>query len=108
MVDYSKSLPWKARDLAGNEVIPHPDGQPWKKSCGDKNHRKGDPIRGYDWWCAYRRNQEGNTARCSIKHPANPHPIADEERFFCVHRQTEDGFHRVCAGWHCCHHGKEK
>lgn len=81
----------------GNQPLnPHPDGKPWTKCC---------------------RSLEDNSIQCQCfmkKPPANKSRfqifvnfgsgiikglMTEKGRFFCVHRSTDDGFHRECAGW---------
>jgi hypothetical protein len=65
----------------------HPDGQPWKKCCRGMATPLGDSPTTFN--CAYvdKRLRKSNPT-------TNP--------FVCIHR-TQDGKHRVCAGWHACH-----
>jgi hypothetical protein len=66
----------------------HPDGQPWKKCCGSKCNDVAD-MHGDMVSCICKR---GLTKKTGYGMHSNP--------FVCVHRMTEDGFLRVCAGWH--------
>lgn len=85
----------------GVAVYPHPDKQPWPKCCGDKND-KGKNLPG-ECYCAYRRNNSDGTARlgvhCEKTSFGSPMFSKVEEPFYCCHRMTLDGYHRVCAGW---------
>jgi hypothetical protein len=84
--------------LSGWMVNPHPDGQPWAKCCGTKGltsctclTRK--PIIG-------RSRLEGIIADGThFQGPPLAEALKAGDRFFCVHRSTDDGFHRECAGW---------
>ncbi len=91
-------------------TAPHPDGKPWPKCCGSKDH-KGPGVDPADY-CAFRRNEPDpwsrsyNQARCCLTKPTGS---LDEYiknggvpgRFMCMHRQ-DGGYLRVCAGWHAC------
>lgn len=87
-------------DYGKTKIEAHPDGCPWLKCCGSKCNSV----------CAYRRHygrsrieKMGKIARHNTA--AAPELCQTVEslnngaRFFCMHR-TDDGFHRVCAGWH--------
>lgn len=72
----------------GNSLIephvPHPDGRPWLKACGECALRASDPQQighAYQQWIA-----EG-VPGCL---------------FYCVHR-FDDGKHRVCACYATLH-----
>lgn len=81
--------------LGGYDIKPHPDGKPWSKCCTGP----------YD---------TETKCRCFMKKPKRNKSRFDlgwadgelgirlknlKQRFFCVHRETDDGYHRECAGW---------
>lgn len=69
----------------------HPDGKAWKKCChGDCDISPGQTIN-----CAF------VDRRLPVKSPR-----IGKNPFVCIH-QEEDGFLRVCAGWHACYGKKE-
>jgi hypothetical protein len=75
-------------DLEGeamtSPLVPHPDGHPWRKACGECALRTSDPQGlGYNYqrWVA-----EGTPGRL----------------FYCVHRDYA-GFRRVCACYAALH-----
>ena len=102
-------------------VNPHPDGQPWPRCCGQKNDKSLSEQAGsggFGCQCVMRK-PPGKPSRCDIimqggsavmsngtlvdVSDAHHRLIAlhDEKgRFFCVHRKTDDGYHRECAGWY--------
>jgi hypothetical protein len=66
----------------------HPDGHAWAKCCcGDRDISPGQVIN-----CAF------IDKRIRAKNPQY-----DGLPFVCVHRVTEDGYVRVCAGWDKCY-----
>lgn len=78
---------------------PHPDGKPWGKCCGEANDT--------DCMCLMRkpRNEPSrfNKILKGLYNPVDADGLArlamENGRFFCMHRKTDDGFHRECAGW---------
>lgn len=90
--------------LAPFTANPHPDGKPWDKCCGVKGDTecmcftrkpKNAPSR-FDqvfkanmrfWW-------PSENAIKTVKAL-----LAENGRFMCCHRKTEDGYNRECAGW---------
>lgn len=80
----------------------HPDGQPWTKCCGCKENNAETGYMPFEW-CAYRRNGEDKSARVrklTLINGVETRHYHHGGRFVCAHRTTEEGFHRVCAGWH--------
>ena len=77
------------------DPMPHPDGQPWVKCC------KG--VMDNDQHCqCFMKKPTNNISRC--EEFAGHADVAEsmtngQDRFFCVHRKTDDGYHRICAGW---------
>jgi hypothetical protein len=68
------------------DAVMHPDGKPWQKCC---------------------KSGEGDFAPCGCAVTRGAINIESFEKkdkreipFVCCHRKTEDGFYRVCAGWH--------
>src|SRR5215469_4958707 len=96
-------------------LTPHPDGQAWPKSCKNIDGHKG-------FCCAFVKAQESGARLTLAKGGgmADAYPLKDnpdklkakDVPFFCAHRLTEDGHHRVCAGWDACfgnkHHESRK
>lgn len=81
-------------------LLPHPDGKPWGKCCGEK----GDKL----CMCLMRKPKNdqsrfdlimGEPTLSSFAKNSLVPVVAENGRFFCVHRKTDDGFHRECAGW---------
>lgn len=94
--------------ICNSVVLPHPDGQPWTKCCGDKANNEDGCM------CLMRKPKNGRSrytkGMTELKSPQMAPEIRsgwislenlrkEGGRFFCVHRTTEDGFHRECAGW---------
>ena len=112
--------PMEQAILGGNFGIkPHPDGKPWPKCCG-KPGDDSDLFGGCKCFVRKPPDKESRLDRVlagdpSMKFPSGFRPTSEEEyqkivaetkqciaengRFFCVHRSTDDGFHRECAGW---------
>jgi hypothetical protein len=83
----------------------HPDGQAWKKCCrGARVKRNPDIVN-----CAYadkRRTKKDDLAgrmTCDGSHDST----AATQPFVCSHRH-DNGYLRVCAGWHSCHGEKNE
>lgn len=74
---YAKSNPLE------KSFPPHPDGKPWAKCC--------------------RSEQTGDYVNCAFIDGRGEGPMTAP--FFCAHR-NDDGYLRVCAGWHA-KHGKD-
>jgi hypothetical protein len=106
--DYSdcSALPCSNRKL-------HPDGQPWKKCCrgstiGEFNKQMGFPPSPDDdklLNCAFiDKRIVVKEEKGIIERPKQTGPIhrtdPRAEPFVCYHRTTDDGYWRVCAGWH--------
>jgi hypothetical protein len=72
----------------------HPDGEPWKKCC-KPNGPDCDFLA--DAGCAAVR-------KCFYDKEA--HLTSADLPFVCLHRKTEDGHFRVCAGWDALWQGK--
>ena len=83
---------------------PHPDGKPWDKCCtsiidspsGCQCLMKRPQFAGKSRFTeimagGFGGSNQGKKALQSV--------IDTKGRFFCVHRKTDDGFHRECAGW---------
>lgn len=109
--DYTKTA---QRGIWGSVLSPHPDGKAWPKCCKDlpcEANSEGKVS------CAFVHNQEYG-ARLDINKgddtrmysAGTPLARVNETPFMCVHRKTDDGYHRVCAGWDACfgnkHHGE--
>jgi hypothetical protein len=98
MVDYTKSITERETKNFGCYGTPHPDGQPWKKSCGVCA-------------CAKRHQDDGGKRSvmdiCSIQNEDCAKALADGCRFFCIHRQ-DDGFVRACASFDKINSGPNK
>lgn len=99
--------------VCNTAVVPHPDGQPWPKCCGDKKTEQSQCT------CLMRKPRYGRPRYAIIMdmlaRPRTYGITSDQEpaitsgkalerlqseggRFFCVHRM--DGkYHRECAGW---------
>lgn len=100
MFDYTKNHGQSG--IHGERTSPHPDGQAWPKCCRDA-------VIGCDKRvdCAFIRNQEYG-ARLNKKNPVSyvgngiHGKSSASTPFVCVHRKTEDGYHRICAGWDAC------
>jgi hypothetical protein len=93
-------------------LAPHPDGKPWTKCC-----KFDDPSDEGELHCqCLTRKPSSFMSRLNILNGKGRLPAqrtltangrlltftehaANGERFFCVHRKTDDGFHRECAGW---------
>lgn len=86
-------------DYGRTKIEAHPDGCPWLKCCGTRTNLV----------CAYRRKGEwsrigevGRIARdpfTSAELRQTIESLNNGARFFCMHR-ADEGFNRVCAGWH--------
>lgn len=93
-----------------NSIKPHPDGQPWTKCCGTKGTVESGCM------CLMRKPTAGSSRyenilngtgmyqymdRVTIRDAAEKliKAAAKNDRFFCCHRTTDDGYHRECAGW---------
>lgn len=101
MFDYAKNT--GQHGIMSEQLIPHPDGKPWPKCC------RGGKIDDKDVDCAFIRTQDGG-ARLSIHERSNRSydgcglgaTKVRDIPFMCAHRSTDDGYHRVCAGWDAC------
>ena len=78
---------------------PHPDGQPWKKCCCAAKT-------GAAYGCAFRRTdvetpyKPAGLSRFEAIHGWQPPTdLTKTEPFWCIHQQ-DNGYIRVCAGWH--------
>jgi hypothetical protein len=81
----------------------HPDGQPWKKCCHGARVSDNPKIVN----CAYvdKRKTKKDDLRGVITCTGESDKNATTQPFVCAHR-TDDGYLRVCAGWHACHGNK--
>jgi len=86
---------------AGN-ARPHPDGKPWDKCCSSEDDT--------DYFCqCFMKKPRKGTSRYERdvngrKYGRGIWPLVERlenegGRFFCIHRKTDDGYHRECAGW---------
>lgn len=79
---------------------PHPDGKAWPKCCKGMS----DGL-----CCAFVPNQYGGpriNKKAKRRYFEGDGEIGGKPvssiPFMCVHRSTDDGYHRVCAGWDAC------
>lgn len=102
MFDYTKT---EQRGMHGQPLShhPHPDGKAWPKCCKNVGGLDGKLC------CAFVPNQEFGPrltkkegARELVYTPGSSSGRVDKTPFVCVHRTTDDGYHRVCAGWDAC------
>lgn len=84
------------------KLKPHPDGKPWIKCCAgpELSGREGSCQ------CLMRKAADGKSRyenSLNADGMSNFYSLnrlrTEMGRFFCVHRSTDDGFHRECAGW---------
>lgn len=87
------------KQACGYDVKPHPDGQPWTKCC------KANDDTTTCCQC-FMKKPKAAPSRYEKHRSQTPHDYpsidsleAEGGRFFCMHRLTEDGFNRECAGW---------
>lgn len=81
--------------VAGHKLQPHPDGKPWGKCCTSPQDNN------FECQC-FMKKPANNSSRYEEMCKFNTDVVqlvAEKGRFFCVHRKTDDGFHRECAGW---------
>lgn len=71
-------------DGEGSDVIPHADGQSWKKACPE---------------CAFRRSDPQGMG---IQYQEHLLQGDEETLFYCVHRKDGEA-HRVCACYAAFH-----
>lgn len=83
------------------QLAPHPDGQPWSKCCRGRNDNE------YGCQCFMKKPRNAPSRNDSFAYSCVRDLKAEGGRFFCIHRETTDGFHRECAGW-AAKFGKEK
>lgn len=81
----------------------HPDQAPWDKCCGSNVYKIKDGAKSTEF-CAYRRNEQGNRARLSLKDGHDGHDI--QKVFVCCHRKDGE-YYRACAGWAACQEGRK-
>lgn len=84
-------------------LIPHPDGKAWPKCCRGHVIDDKPPLD-----CAFIKNQNGgarlrvNDASRIMAYDGQCMAKVKNTPFICAHRSTDDGYHRVCAGWDAC------
>lgn len=105
--------------MTGFNANPHPDDKPWDKCCGTKQDclcamRKvpaGDRIFGNPISAAENRVDfmlRSDDPRSQVEKGQMKNIMAENGRFFCVHRKTDDGYHRECAGWAAKYHPEKR
>ncbi len=80
--------------LGGVLIKPHPDGKPWSKCC------IGPADDGLSCQCFMRKPRLNRSRHDGTFYNQMAPLKAENGRFFCDHRRTEDGYHRECAGWY--------
>lgn len=104
MFDYTKT---DQVGLKRETLSPHPDGQAWPKCCKELPYNPA-LTGGSTISCAFVHMQP-HGARLSAQrgslvtsYDSMGSHVVKYTPFMCVHRTTEDGHHRVCAGWDAC------
>lgn len=82
-------------------LAPHPDGQPWRSCCRGKYDNE------QSCQCFMRKPRNAQSRHDLIPYGIVADLKKENGRFFCVHRRTDDGFYRECAGW-AAKFGKER
>jgi hypothetical protein len=108
MFDYTKDTGQVGIDHA--KLSPHPDGKAWPKCCKGVFHQSTGLVS-----CAFVPNQIGGARlykdtgdrRYALEGPVGRSQVQDTP-FMCCHRSTDDGYHRVCAGWDACFGNKSR
>lgn len=74
-------------DIEGHDqnISPHPDGLGWRKACPVCAHRTSDPQAIGDRYQMRMMEFDG------------------ESVFYCLHRQSEDEYDRICACFAATH-----
>ena len=84
----------------GNNIISHPDGKAWTKCCTGNADNLDQECQ------CFMKRPRGKRSRFMggglfnwFEDKRLVEMVEKKARFFCVHRKTDDGYHRECAGW---------